>query len=78
MKMFEASFNSLIWRYNLLIAVVVVGIGTGNFWMAGLALPIFLTCLLGISFKSNSATAKSTEGVLEVVPTNYEEFKKAA
>jgi len=51
MKMFDASVESIIWRFYLLMAVVIVPFTIGVPILALLALPVFLSALLGVSFK---------------------------
>ena len=40
-----------MWRYYLMMAVVILAGFIGNWWLALLALPIFLTCLTGLTFE---------------------------
>jgi hypothetical protein len=53
MKMYEADFTTIFWRFNLLIAVTVIPFLIGIPILAALALPVFLTMMLGISFKQD-------------------------
>ncbi len=48
--MFNLNPVTVVLRYNLLIAVVVVSFSIGLPWLAILALPIFLSTILGVSF----------------------------
>ena len=50
MKAFESNFVSTIIRFYLMMAVVIIAGFTGQWWLAVLALPIFLTGLLSIRF----------------------------
>ena len=50
MKMFRLSFETLMIRYYLMMAAVIVAGFVGNWWIALVALPIFLTCLTGMTF----------------------------
>lgn len=50
MKMFRLNFETLLLRYYLMMAAVIVAGFVGNWWLALLALPIFLTCLTGARF----------------------------
>jgi uncharacterized membrane protein len=68
MKMYEANFTTIFWRLNLLIAVTVIPFAIGIPILAALALPVFLSMMLGISFKQdniNAVEAKTIE-----LPTN--------
>ncbi len=56
MKMFRLSFETLMIRYYLMMAAVIVAGFVGNWWIALLALPIFLTCLLGLTFGRKEVT----------------------
>jgi len=51
MKPFEASFDTIVWRYYLMMLVVIVPFFLGVPLLSLLALPIFLISILGISFK---------------------------
>ena len=50
MKLFELSIGTLMLRYYLMMGVVIVGGFSGNWWLAFLALPILMTCLMGMTF----------------------------
>jgi len=77
--MFEASIESLIWRYNLLMALVVIGFVTEYYWISGLALPVFLSCLLGLSFRnSTSVVAHQSKNEVELISVKPDVYKKAA
>lgn len=55
MTAFEANFGKILIRFYLMMAVVLVAGFTG-FWALGLlALPIFLTAILGIDKKEKQA-----------------------
>lgn len=53
MKMYEADFTTIFWRFNLLIAVTIIPFAIGMPILAALALPVFLSMMLGISFKQD-------------------------
>ncbi len=46
MKAFEAKFTTVIKRFYLMMAVVLVAGFTGVWWLAVLALPIFLSSMM--------------------------------
>ena len=50
MKMFRLNFETLLLRYYLMMAAVIIAGFVGNWWLALIALPIFLTCLAGVRF----------------------------
>ena len=56
--MFKVEFLSLgiakiVLRFYLMMAVVVLAGFTGMWWLAMLALPIFLSTILGVHFSKN-------------------------
>ena len=55
MKFFEAKFTTIVYRLYLMMAVVIISFTTGYFGFALLALPIFLSAMLGvkIQFRAN-------------------------
>jgi len=58
MTAFEANFGKIVIRFYLMMAVVLVAGFTG-FWALGLlALPIFLTAILGFGKKETQAKRK--------------------
>ena len=59
MKFFEASIGTIVTRFFLLMAIVIIAGFVGQWWLAILALPILLSAMTGVSFKSNKKdTAK--------------------
>jgi hypothetical protein len=63
MKMYEANFTTIFWRFNLLIAVTVVPFLIGLPILSALALPVFLSMMLGISFKQDKIKATQAETI---------------
>lgn len=62
-KICNLSLANTIMRYYLLMAIVLVGGFSGLWWFALLALPVFVSTLLGVSIKwepfvKNSKKAK--------------------
>lgn len=55
MRFFALSFDKIVIRYFLMMAFVIGGVFSGIYWLAGFALPIFLSAILGISFFSAPA-----------------------
>lgn len=58
MTYFTASFETIILRLYLLMAVVIIPFLIGAPILSLIALPIFLSCMLGISIK-NGETPKN-------------------
>ena len=54
MNLFNASFTTVVLRYYLMMAVVIASVLSGNFTIALLALPIFLSAILAPSFQMPS------------------------
>ncbi len=54
MKLFDANFDTILWRFYLLMIVVIVPFVFGIPFLAIFALPVFLSALLGVSFKKKS------------------------
>lgn len=69
MKFFHLSITGLILRFYLLMAVVLVAGFTGTWAVALLALPIFMSCMLGITGEPKPAAAlPHAEEVAEATP----------
>ena len=52
--MFDLGFGAIVLRFYLMMLLVIVGVLT-KFWILPLlALPLFLTIMMGISFKTKS------------------------
>jgi hypothetical protein len=49
MKLFAVSMSSLLLRYYLMMLVVIVGVLLQSYFVILLSLPVFLSCLLGVS-----------------------------
>lgn len=49
MQSFELSFSGVMLRFFLMMGVIILAGFTGQWWLAFLGLPIFLSTLLGIS-----------------------------
>lgn len=55
MRFFALTFDLILIRYYLMMAAVIIGVFTGQFWLAFFALPLFLSAILGISFKAEKS-----------------------
>lgn len=53
MKPFGLSLGTLLLRYYLMMMVIIAAGFIGQWWLAFLALPIFLSTILGVSFEKN-------------------------
>jgi len=58
-KFFKADWISILLRFYLLMAIVIAAGFSGVWWLAILALPIFISCMLGISYSNNLTEAKT-------------------
>ena len=60
MKPFGIGLGTVLLRFYLMMLVVIAAGFTGQWWLATLALPIFLSIMLGVSFKreKNESEAK--------------------
>ncbi len=76
MEFFALSIDKIVIRYFLMMAAVIVGVFTGQFWLAGLALPIFLSAILGLRFGAPKKVAKASS--LRAVKTSKSSHGKAA
>jgi hypothetical protein len=63
MKFLNISLTTLMLRYYLMMAVVIVAFFAGIPWLAFLALPIFLSALLGIEFKHSPTANRAHQEV---------------
>lgn len=59
MKFFDASFDTVLMRYYLLMVVAVVPFLIGVPYLSFLAFPVFLTAFMGINFKPSINRARS-------------------
>lgn len=50
MKFFEASLGTIVTRFYLMMAVIIVAVFAKIWLLAYLALPIFLSAMLGVKF----------------------------
>jgi len=62
MKTFELSIGTVILRFYLMMMIVIAAGFIGQWWLAALALPVFLSIMAGISFsKTEKKEAKIKE-----------------
>jgi polyferredoxin len=50
MKAFNLSIGTVVARFYLMMAVVIIAGFIGQWWLTVLALPIFLSIMLGVTF----------------------------
>lgn len=50
MKPFSLELSTLILRFYAMMAVVIIGGFSGQIWIMALALPIFLSAMMGVTF----------------------------
>lgn len=53
MKYYEASIGTIVIRFFILMAIVILAGFISQWWIAFLALPILLSAMAGVSFKSD-------------------------
>lgn len=70
MKYYNADFDTIIWRFYLLIAVAIISFYSGLPFLAILCLPIFLSALLGITFDFNTKDEAKAKSNLMVYPAS--------
>ncbi len=65
MKAFEASLTTVVLRFYLMVGVVILAGFTGQWWLAILALPIFLSSMMCVKFfdKKEKKSAKQVKMV---------------
>ena len=74
MKAFEAKFTTVIMRFYLMMAVVIVAGFTGFWWLAVLALPIFLSSMMCVKFFDKK---ESNNGKLVQMKPERKELREA-
>lgn len=74
MKAFDLGIGTVIARFYLMMGVILVAGFTGQWWLTILALPIFLSIMLGISFGKDE---KKKDASIKNMNTPAEQAKKA-
>ncbi|RMF28312.1 MAG: hypothetical protein D6765_06165 [Bacteroidetes bacterium] len=62
MQFFEINVAQMVIRFYLMMAVILISFYLGLYWLALLGLPIFLSALLGVNWKSTRGKSSSREG----------------
>lgn len=60
MEFFSIGIATIILRFFLMMAVIIVGVFTGQVWLTVLGLPIFLSIMLGVGLKKESKKVQAT------------------
>lgn len=68
MKAFETSFENVLYRFGLMMAVIFIGLVAGIPLLAFLGLPIFLSAILGLKLRRVPARKKEQE-IKHLLPT---------
>ena len=76
MKLFEINMANMVLRYYLMMAIVIVAGFSGQWWLAILSFPVFLSAMLGIKFKAEDKASKTPGKVVRL--EEREGLKKAA
>ena len=66
MKYFKAKLSTIVLRFYLMMAVVLIAGFTGLWWLAVLALPIFLSCMLCVSFSGGNKLEEKASKVIKM------------
>ncbi len=60
MEFFSIGIATIILRFFLMMAVIIVGVFTGQVWLTVLGLPIFLSIMLGVGLKRESKEVQTS------------------
>lgn len=63
MKFFELNIAQMLIRYYLMMMVIIIAGFSGQWWLAGLSLFIFLSALMGAQWSKTKETTKKTKVV---------------
>ena len=61
MEFFNISVSTIVIRFFIMMAVIITGVFTGQYWLVVLGLPIFLSGILGIGFKTKNKDVKDAK-----------------
>lgn len=50
---FEANWDTVIIRFFLMMGAIIGGIFAGQYWLAALGLPLFLSAIMGVKITKN-------------------------
>lgn len=54
MEFFNINIATVILRFYLMMAVIIAGVFTGQWWLIVLGLPVFLSIMLGLTIKKRN------------------------
>ncbi|PPK87618.1 hypothetical protein CLV84_0564 [Neolewinella xylanilytica] len=77
MRFYAITFDKVVIRFYLMMGVVLLGMFSGYYLIAGLALPLFLSAVLGISFKPEVPVLADSK-VLPLAKAKQGKLEKAA
>lgn len=69
MRFFALSFDKVLLRFFLMMGCVIVGLFTGQALLAVLALPLFLSAILGVSFMPEDKEEATSSTVIVMTDT---------
>jgi hypothetical protein len=65
MKFFEASIGTIISRFFLLVALVIVAGFSGQWWISIFALPVLLSAMTGVRFGSKKKNVVAKHSTMD-------------
>ena len=77
MRFFALSFDKVILRFFLMMGCVIVGLFSGQPLLALLALPLFLSALLGVSFLPAEEVKRKSSTIISMENTSVQSRKVA-
>ncbi len=78
MRFFEASIETVILRFYLIMAIVIVSFFSGLYLFALLVVPLLIGTMLGVSFKSEERNSLGAESILDMETKTINAYKSAA
>ena len=61
MRLYAITYDKVVIRFYLMMGCVLLGMFSGYYAIALLALPLFLSAILGVSFKQEPTTAETAD-----------------
>ncbi len=77
MKYFAVDLGTMMMRYYLMMAIIIVAGFTGTWLLAYLAVPVFLSAILGVGFFDRDSKAAIHQSDMRVTDRS-DIFKEAA
>ncbi len=77
-KLYSASIASIVWRFYLLSAIVIIGLFTHQIWVFIMAYAILITCMTGMSFESDKKVKKRSTAEKMTIPMDKPHVKRVA